>query len=122
MTYVQELIWNELLLKQDFTTLGAARLSHNLSAIKRLAVDGPDMMRKVHQGVLLLNLPIVPDDPTTSQDPVVQDGSMISLTEASNAIYATNAQADEVLHKLGLDEISRTDARAILARRVEASE
>ena len=68
-------------------------------------------MTRLRQGVRLLNLPLI-----------AEDDSAISLKSASGAIYATNTQADEVLQTLGLDEITRTDARAILARRVEASE
>jgi hypothetical protein len=110
MISMQELIWNELLVKQDFTTLGASRLSHDLNAIERLAVDTADM-EKLRQGIVLLNLPLL-----------VQEDSAITLTDASAAIYATNSQANEVLKRLKLDQISRADARAILARRVEASE
>ena len=109
---LQDLIFNDLLLKQDFTTLGAARLSHDLTAIERLMDAHADMsMSRLRQGVQLLNLPLS-----------VQEDQAISLMDASKAIYATNTQADEVLKRLGLDEISRADARAILARRVEASE
>jgi hypothetical protein len=109
---LQDLIFNELLLKQDFTTLGAARLSQDISAIERLMDQYADMgMPRLRQGVQLLNLPLV-----------VQADPAITLMDASGAIYSTNAEADVVLKKLGLGEISRADARAILARRVEASE
>jgi hypothetical protein len=112
MITLQDLIWQELLIKQDFTTLGAARLSQDLNAVEQLALDTADIcMPRLRQGVSLLNLPIVQEDST-----------IVGLMEASSAVYATNAQADEVLKKLGLDEITRADARAILARRVEASE
>lgn len=109
---LQDLIWNDLLLKQDFTTLGAARLSNDLTAIERLTDAYPDIgMTRVRQGIQLLNLPLNAEEDST-----------ITLKDASAAIYATNAQAEEILEKLGLNEIIRTDARHILARRVEASE
>ena len=109
---LQDLIWNDLLLKQDFTTLGAARLANDLTAIERLTDAYPDVgMTRLRQGVQLLNLPLIAEEDST-----------ITLKDASAAIYATNAQAEEILEKLGVNEITRTDARHILARRVEASE
>jgi hypothetical protein len=109
---LQDLIFSELLLKQEFTTLGAARLSNDLDSIEQLMDRWADMgMPKLRQGVQLLNLPLS-----------AEEDSPITLMEASGAIYSTNAEADEILKKLGLDQISRNDARAILARRVEASE
>ena len=112
MSTFQDLLWNELLIKQDFTTFGAARLFQDVTEIERLADTATDAgIPKLRQGVILLNLPLIS-----------QDDSAISLMDASSAIYATNSQADEVLKRLGLGEISRADARAVLARRVEASE
>jgi hypothetical protein len=109
ITHLQELIWSELLMKQDFTALGAAQLSCDLIEIELLQFP-PNT--KLRQGVFLLNLPLV-----------AEEGKDIpTLTEASNAIYATNAKADELLKRLTLPDVSRAEARAILARRVEASE
>lgn len=108
MTHLQELLWNELLIKQDFTTLGATQLSRDVNEFERLDQTA---MSRLRQGVLLLNLPLT-----------AQDDGVITLMEASNAIYTTNAKADEVLKRLELDQISRADARAILARRVEGTE
>ena len=111
MAYMQDLIWSELLLKQDFTTLGAARLSQDLNAIERLAPEDGVDLRKLRQGVILLNLPVV-----------AEAHSDFTLSKASTAIYSTNAETDETLKLLGLDQLSRADARAILARRIEVQE
>lgn len=116
---LQDLIWHELLLKQDFTTLGAARLLQDLDAIQSVVdvcVSGSRGvglgMPKLREGVSLLNLPMH-----------VEEGSgSVSLIEASSKIYATNTQAGEILKKLGFSQISNAEAREILARRVEASE
>ena len=110
-TFMEELMWSELLLKKDFTTLGAARLSQDLMAVERLALDSGADLGKLHQGVLLLNLPLVADE-----------DSATTLMEASAAIYNAAPQANEILNRLRLDQISRKDARDIMARRVEASE
>jgi hypothetical protein len=109
--FLGDLLWIELLLKQDFTTLGAARLSQDVYAIEHLALDKPAAMVKLRQGILLLNLPLRSEE-----------GSAITLIEASAAVYATNSQADEILRRLALDQLSRSDARDILARRVEVRE
>jgi len=108
---MQDFIWNELLIKQEFTTLGAARLSQDMKAIERLAPECRVGMGKLLQGVLLLNLPLVADEE-----------SPITLVEASSAVYTTNSKTDEMLERLGLDQISRADARMILGRRVEGNE
>ena len=108
---MQELMWSELLVKQDFTTLGAARLSQDLTAIERLAPENGVDLGKLRQGVTLLNLSVVAQTDTDT-----------TLADASAGIYSTNAEADEILKKLGLDQLSRADARAIVARRVEAQE
>lgn len=110
--HVQELIWSELLMKQDFTALGAAQLERDLIEMELLQFP-PNT--KLRQGVLLLSLPLSAQEVKEGQD-------IPTLKEASNAMFATNAKADELLKRMRLPDVSRTEARAILARRVEAME
>jgi hypothetical protein len=116
---LQDLLWNELLVKQDFTTLGAARLMQDILAIKSI-VDlstssfGPGTalgMPKLREGVQLLNLPLEAQTPND-----------VSLAEAAKGIYSSNSEASAILERLGFSHLSRADARIVLGRRVEASE
>lgn len=66
-------------------------------------------MPKLQEAVDLLNLPLDPSDG-------------ISVKQASDAVFASNAQAKEILDRLGFVLLSNTDARTILQRRVEASD
>lgn len=105
---LQNLLWSELLMRQDFTTLGASRLRQDVSAITSLAGDA-EVMGRLHEGITLLNLPLNKEG---------ADG--ISLMEASNAIFAAAPEADAMLEKLGLRIITKLDARAILQKRRES--
>ena len=117
--YLQDLLWNDILIRQDFTTLGAARFRQDLLAIQSVvnsvaSETGTSFgMPKLKEGVSLLNLSL---DIHESHEPG------LSLREASHNIFAGNAEAEEVLQKLGMTHISRNDARAILQRRVEAND
>lgn len=115
---LQDHLWNEVLIRQDFTTLGATRFGKDLLAIQSVvdsvaAETGTAFgMPKLKEGVSLLNLPLEIE----GHDPG------LSLKGASHSVFAGNAEAEEVLQKLGMTHLSRVDARAILQRRVEASD
>lgn len=99
---------NSLTGSQDFTTLGARRLHQDVIAIDILAYSG-GAMRKLYEGVTLLNLPINNE---------VSGGA--SLMDASNAIFASASEADAMLETLGLHIITKQEARSILQKRREA--
>jgi len=115
---LEDLLWNEVLMRQDFTTLGAARFMDDIAAIQSVAsychaYSDPGslpVMEKLNEAALLLNLPMT-----------VQQPGDVSLSEASDAIFASNSGADEMLQRLNLSRISRQDARNIAAKRREAS-
>ncbi|TGO43258.1 hypothetical protein BHYA_0002g00630 [Botrytis hyacinthi] len=114
---LEDLLFNEVLLRQDFTTLGAARFSQDLKGIQSiignyLPLEGTAfMMPRLTQGIALLNLPIE-----------ASDGEVMSLSEAAEKIYAGRQACDGVLKKLRLDLLDNPTARQIILRRVEANE
>jgi len=64
---LEDLLWNDVLLKQSFTALGAARFLQDITAIQNVVDSschtygraGADMeMDKLKEGVTLLNLPV----------------------------------------------------------------
>lgn len=114
---LEDLLFNEVLLRQDFTTLGAARFSQDLKGIQSiignyLPLEGTAfMMPRLTQGIALLNLPIE-----------ASDEGVMSLSEAAEKIYAGRQACEGVLKKLHLDLLDNPTARQIILRRVEANE
>ncbi|TGO18675.1 hypothetical protein BTUL_0008g00590 [Botrytis tulipae] len=114
---LEDLLFNEVLLRQDFTTLGAARFSQDLKGIQSiignyLPLEGTAfMMPRLTQGIALLNLPTE-----------ASDEEVMSLSEAAEKIYAGRQACEGVLKKLHLDLLDNPTARQIILRRVEANE
>lgn len=114
---LQDLLWNEVLNKQQFTTLGAARFALDIQAIQHVvdlsfnAYHGKGAsltMPKLVEGIKLLNLPLK------------SDGG-VSLQDASDVVFDTGS-ADAMLEKLQLSRLSRLEARVILQSRMELNE
>lgn len=61
------------------------------------------------QCITLLNLPLEPEE------------GQVSLKEASQDLFATNARAEQLITRLGV-KLSNYEARTILGRRVEAND
>lgn len=113
---LQELLFNDLLLRQDFTLLGSIRFSQDVSAIQslinclmpstsRILLDMP----KLREGVLLLSLPQTACEGTDS------------YWEVSKSVYSNKNEAARTLSRLGIFHLSNTDARMILSRRIDES-
>ncbi|RDW63962.1 hypothetical protein BP5796_10464 [Coleophoma crateriformis] len=113
---LQDLLWNEVLLKQTFTTLGAAQFQRDLKGIKDgirnnlRPIRGTDFeLPKLTEGLELLNLPV--DMP--------EGHSGMTIKDAASKCLGNSADAQEVLQQLGFNVLSVLDARNVLARRVE---
>jgi hypothetical protein len=114
---LEDLLWGEVLLKQDFTTLGAARFAQDLRGIQNvfgmyfdMGTESSFTMMRLAQGIRLLNLPVK-----------AEEGEM-SLLEAAEKIFASREDCEAVLRTLSLDLLGNTHARQIMQRRVEASD
>jgi hypothetical protein len=106
---LQDLLWGEVLFKQSFTALGAARFAQDIFALERV-VDAQSLgMPKLREGAHLLNLPVSLENGQAGP----------ALMEACTEIAANEARADAFMAKIGYRSISRQDARSILRRRVE---
>lgn len=115
--YLQDLLFQEVLVKQDFSSLGSARLMQDILAIQSVVESCVDPQRsvsvlgmeKLMEGAVLLSLPIE------------AEGENISLKQAYQQIFADGEGAERMLKKLGLVRLSNFEARRILQHRVEAS-
>ena len=114
---LQDLLWNEVLVKERFTTLGAAQFYRDLVAIWAVIddyiTDGSSLalgMPKLREGAQLLNLPVVAKD------------RLMSVSNAYNRVHSSNAEAKKVIDELGFSTLTHIEARLVLQRRVEASD
>ncbi|GAP85087.1 putative rint-1 family protein [Rosellinia necatrix] len=111
---LQDTLWGDVLLGQNFTTLGAAQFVRDLRAIfsliDRHIPDGSSILGTLRDGAQLLNLP------------VEAGNEGITLQQASDRVFTDNTEAKKMLAELGLESLTPTNARKILQRRVENSE
>ncbi|KAI9731424.1 MAG: hypothetical protein M1818_007814 [Claussenomyces sp. TS43310] len=114
---LQDLLWSEVLLKERFTTLGAAQFLRDMTAILAIVDEyipnGSSSalgMQKLQEGITLLNLPVTAKD------------DQISLKDAYNRAFSDNSEAKKLIDDLGLSTLSHIEARAVLQRRIEADE
>jgi len=123
LSKLQDLLWNSVLLKQTFTTLGAAQFAHDggalFAVIERYIPGGSRAMDELREGMQLLNLPT--KAPESSDEGAGGSGAM-TLKTASERAFMDNSEARAVLGELGLQTLSPANARYILQRRVENNE
>lgn len=118
---LQDLLWTSVLLKQSFTTLGAAQFAHDggavFSLVERYIPGGSGALDSLREGMQLLNL-------ATAAPADSAEGSAPGLTlkEASDRVFTDNDEARKVLEELGLHVLTPVNARYILQRRVENNE
>ncbi len=126
LTKLQDLLWNSVLLKQSFTTLGAAQFAHDggaiFAVIERYIPGGSGAMDELREGMLLLNLPT--RAPSETGGAAGEDGGRppLTLKTASERAFKDNGEARAVLEELGLQTLAPVNARHILQRRVENNE
>ncbi|PFH61966.1 hypothetical protein XA68_15628 [Ophiocordyceps unilateralis] len=112
LDWLQDMLWNGVLMRQSFTTLGAAQFAYDGGAIfalvDRYMTAGPSALEALSEGMRLLNLPVSS-----------ADGSVMTLKEASDRAFTSNDEARRLLEALGFDALTPMNARQILERRVE---
>lgn len=117
---IQDQLWHDVLVRQTFSTFGAAQFARDVTAIfalvDRFIPHGSVAMDTLAEGVRLLNLPAEigsPDDGGKAQ---------LTLKEASDRVFTDNDEARAVLEVLQLQALTPANARLILQKRVENSE
>lgn len=113
---LQDQLWNEVLLRQTFTTSGAAQFQRDSHAIfalvDRYIPGGSSAMSDLQDGITLLSLPVELEG----------ENKGLTLKEASDRVFQDNDEARKVLEELHVTEITPQAARNILQKRVENSE
>ncbi|KAM5487134.1 hypothetical protein McanMca71_000294 [Microsporum canis] len=125
---IQTYIWDSILMRNSFSTTGAAQISVDVSnicdtvdaAIGVKAGEGlaAQTVKKLRDSLFILNLKIKPEK---VQSPDTGDGTRIGLGlwEAEKRLFANNESARGVLSELGIDTLTEAEARSVLERRVE---
>ncbi|KAK8123832.1 hypothetical protein PG999_003750 [Apiospora kogelbergensis] len=134
---LQESLWSSVLLRQNFTTLGAAQFMRDVQAILALVdrniPEGSAAMAQLEEGVRLLSLPVVSDGNDESnedngggaggdRDEGNSSSNPFSLKQISDRMFTDNTEARRALEDLGIQSLEPANARRILQRRVENSE
>lgn len=117
MKKLQDLLYFDLLLNQDFTLLGSVRFSQDITTILSIVNSSlssksqlPFDMPLVREGAVLLTLPDSKEDIKNS------------FSNVSKAIFSSNQEATQTLKNLGITHLSNSEARTILDRRISQSE
>lgn len=107
------MLWNEVLMKQDFTTFGSQRFRQDILHLEGIArkfggVSHTAMMPKILEASELLSLPV-----NSKNGP--------SLTDVSKALFGGKEESEEVVQKtLRFTVLTHIDARRVMQRRREA--
>jgi RAD50-interacting protein 1 len=114
---LQDLLWRQVLMRERFTTMGAAQFYRDLMALWEVIDDyipnGSSSalgMPKLREAAQLLNLP------TSARD------GLPSVSSAYDRVFSNNAEAKKVIDELGFSTLTFIEARLVLQRRVEASD
>jgi hypothetical protein len=114
---LQDCLWNDILMRERFTTLGAAQFYRDVAAIwfivDRYFVGGSSSalgMPKLREGVQLLNLPLKAGE------------NEMCLEDVNRRLFTSNDEAKKVLEELKYETITPNEARQVLQRRVECDE
>ncbi|KAI9052442.1 hypothetical protein LZ554_003788 [Drepanopeziza brunnea f. sp. 'monogermtubi'] len=116
LSSLADLIYDQIVVKQEFTTVGAAQLRCDFEAIQAIvdryitySKNSSLSMPKLREAIHLLNIPVE-----------AGEGEM-GLKEISEEIFAGAERTSAMLERLGMEYLSNGEARAVLARRLEAS-
>ncbi|KAH6605965.1 hypothetical protein Trco_005118 [Trichoderma cornu-damae] len=119
---LQDSLWSSILVRQSFTTLGAAQFAHDcasiFSLVDRFIPNGSAALESLREGLVLLNLPAA----AAAAAAEGEGAAAITLKQASDRAFTDNDEARKVLEDLGLVALTPLNARQILQRRVENNE
>ncbi|KAI1733347.1 RINT-1/TIP-20 [Xylaria scruposa] len=111
---IQEMLWGDVLLKQNFTTLGAAQLVDSTGRLKSCAPSRKVSIIREPSGIWR----------STSEKMACRSctNGGITLQQVTDRVFTDNTEAKKTLAELELETLTLSHARKILQRRVENSE
>ncbi|KAK2738941.1 hypothetical protein FQN57_006735 [Myotisia sp. PD_48] len=129
---IQAWIWDNVLMRNNFSTLGATQLSVDVGNICSTVdtaigtqpgeLSASQIMQKLMDGLLLLNLKIKPEvlqGTDTDEGSGSDSAQILGLWDVEKRLFANNESARKVLIELGIQNLTEAESRATLERRVE---
>ena len=125
---IQTFIWDHTILRNNFSTAGVAQLRRDIEAIwttfDRYLGPGQGRlgMRKLSDALQLIGMPIKASDEKESIDSITSPSNankVLSIWEVEKRVFRSNESARDVLEELNLRNLTESEARTILEKRVE---
>lgn len=126
---IQTYIWDYILMRNSFSTIGASQLSLDVDnicdavglAVGESNIECSRVIQKLRDGLLLLGLKIRDDPSNPPQTSAQNMGSNVDmdLWEAEKRLFTSNESGRAALADLGIETLTETEARAVLEKRVE---
>ncbi|MCJ1246578.1 hypothetical protein MMC30_003787 [Trapelia coarctata] len=123
---MQTFLWDHVLMRNNFSTSGVAQFSRDLYALWEVfdrclsPGQGEIGMKKLREAVGLLSMPIKPKQEDGGEDGG-SGGEGLGIWEVEKRVFRDNESAREVLEELGIENLTETEARSVLERRLELS-
>lgn len=125
---VQDILWNNVLIRHSFSTAGALQFVADTKAIWGVfdryidSGSGRSGMRRLSEGLTLLSLPVKGEIHLEGEvDDDQEKTKTWGLFEVERRVFIDNEAARDVLEEMGLEVLTESDARTILEKRVELS-
>ena len=122
---IQTFLWDNVLMRNNFSTFGSAQFMRDLSAIweiidRYLGVGQGEMgMRKLREAVQLLAVPVKDEEEVAEADSGENGEVGLGAHAVEKRIFRSNESAREVLEELGMEVLTESEARHVLERRIE---
>lgn len=143
---IQQEIFNNVVLRKEFSTSGALQLKRDIRAIEETVDTTVNMrgetaryLRRLNQALVLLSLPIrasgvvsgtslndfdewgfdAENQSIDGPSEASESSKVWGLWEAEKAIFASNDSARDALADMQISEISANEARNVIKRRIE---
>ena len=110
---LESLLYREVLLRQDFSIIGAARFLQDVTAIQGVIDQfssrsgSPLGMPKLREAAVLMNLPLEAHE------------GRVPLRDTYTEITTSTSAAKEALEHLGMSHLTNREAQVVLERRLE---
>jgi RAD50-interacting protein 1 len=120
---VQSFIWDNVLLRNNFSTAGVAQFKRDVEGIWSVfdKYSGPGQgklgMRKLADALTLVGLPIRGKEATGENQS--NPGKQFGIWEVEKKIFKNNESARDMLEEMGLENLTEIEARTVLEKRVE---
>ena len=123
---VQTSIWDNLILRNNFSTTGVTQFRRDIEALWAVfdrfngSGQGQLGMRKLSDALDLIGMPIKASEGSDRESASASNNSgTLSIWEVEKRVFRSNESAREVLEELGLENLTESDARTVLEKRVE---